>query len=109
MLDRRGHPRAPLYVPIEEIANGTRRILPAVDVGEYGMRYLVPANGPHVQADRVRLRFTLPGSSQPVEVTGRVLSEAPRRTMRSVAFEGVYPGTAAVIRRFVQRADPVAA
>jgi hypothetical protein len=109
MLDRRDHPRAPLYVPIEEVADGNSRTLPAVDIGEHGMRYLVPSNGPAVHADRVTLRFTLPGSSQPVEVAGRVAGEAPRRTMRSIAFESVDAGATEAIRRFVRRAQAVAA
>lgn len=101
--ERRGGPRIPIEMWVEETTGSERYFRRAGNLSRGGLRleHTIPLPvGTHVN-----LTFTLPGDKAPVEVTGEIVSAAAPEDLRmGVKFTNVSEEARAKIDAFLARA-----
>ena len=101
--ERRGGPRIPIEMWVEETTGSERYFRRAGNLSRGGLRleHTIPLPiGTHVN-----LTFTLPGDKAPIEVTGEIVSATPPEDLRmGVKFVNLTPDARAQIDAFLARA-----
>jgi hypothetical protein len=101
--ERRGGPRIPLEMWVEETTGSERYFRRAGNLSRGGLR--LEHTIPLPVATKVNLTFTLPGDKSPIDVTGEIVSAAPPEDLRmGVKFTNVSPEAQGKIDAFLARA-----
>jgi hypothetical protein len=102
--ERRASARLPIEMWVEELLEGSQVFRRAGNLSVGGM-YL-DQTIPIPVGTRVRLRFTLPGDSVPILVTGEIVSISSTDALgMGVKFVGVEPAAQARIDAYVNRSS----
>jgi hypothetical protein len=103
--DQRGSPRVPLFARVE-LPWHMSKSLRARDLSLTGLRALSrDGRVAHFAGERLHLRFTLPGTSETIEATARVVSqrEAGNDVDVGLAFETLTADAAISLYRFIEK------
>jgi uncharacterized protein (TIGR02266 family) len=101
--ERRGDPRIPLEMWVEETTGSERYFRRAGNLSRGGLR--LEHTIPLPVGTQVNLTFTLPGDKTPVEVTGEIVSATPPEDLRmGVKFTSLGAEASSRIEAFLARA-----
>ena len=101
--ERRGGPRIPIEMWVEETTGSERYFRRAGNLSRGGLR--LEHTIPLPIGTSVNLTFTLPGDKAPIEVTGEIVSAAPPEDLRmGVKFTNLSQDARSKIEAFLSRA-----
>jgi uncharacterized protein (TIGR02266 family) len=101
--ERRGGPRIPIEMWVEETTGSERYFRRAGNLSRGGLR--LEHTIPLPVGTNVNLTFTLPGDKAPIEVTGEIVSATPPEDLRmGVKFTNLSQDAIARIEAFLSRA-----
>ena len=104
LSERRRFRRVPLPAQIQAESGGEAYAVRAENISVGGL--LLRADRTLEEKQKVKLRFTLPGTQREICVTGTVLHVSPEAFM-GVRFDNLSPADEAAIKQFVESREPV--